>query len=279
MQAEIQSLYHSKICSVHNFLCQCHDCKVSATEYQENFSFAYVRTGNFLFKTFKNDLDAHHGLFLISKPGYEYRVGHVHDMPDQCTIFSLGADSLEHLRTQNQGYSWFFKNPDLQSILIKATPETEYLHHHIFQMMSQSRFHRLLAEQLITDLFLKVLSSSQNDTSGFQLSYKQKRNYLPVIESVKAFINDSFAENLSLSQLADLGNMSPYHFNRVFKQITNASPYNYLLRVRLQQANLQLSNTDLPITTIAFSCGFNSLENFSTAYKNQFGKAPTATRL
>ncbi|WAC10945.1 AraC family transcriptional regulator [Dyadobacter pollutisoli] len=210
--------------------------------------------------------------------GYEYRVGHVHDMPDQCTIFSLSADSLEHLGSQNHGFSWFFKNPDLQSILIKATPETEYLHHHIFRMMGQPRFHRLLAEKLITGLFLKILSSSQNDTSRFQLSYKQKRNYLPVIEPVMAFINESFAENLSLSQLADIGNMSPYHFNRVFKQITNASPYNYLLRVRLQQANLQIANTDLPITPIAFSCGFNSLENFSTAYKNQFGQAPRTGR-
>jgi AraC family transcriptional regulator len=145
-------------------------------------------------------------------------------------------------------------------------------------MINQPRFHHLLAEQLITDLFLRVLSCSQNDTSRFQLSYKQKRNYLPVIESVKAFIIESFAENLSLSQLADIGNMSPYHFNRIFKQITNASPYNYLLRVRLQEANLQLFNTNLPITGIAFSCGFNSLENFSTAYKNQFGKAPRTGR-
>ncbi|WP_158267001.1 helix-turn-helix transcriptional regulator [Chitinophaga niastensis] len=251
---------------------------MSEKEYQESFAIAYIRKGNFQFKVFRNDLDAYNGLFLLCKPGYEHQVGHVHDMPDQCTIFSFPAESIGLLKEQAGEFSWFFKNPDIQSVLVKATPEMEYLHHSIFALLSKPHFPRLWVEQLMTELFLLVLSSGNKGKPLPVLNDKHKRNYLPVIESVKEFINGNFEDDITLPQLAALGNMSPFHFNRIFKQITSSTPYGYMLDIRLKQANLQICNTNLPVTTIAFSSGFNSLEHFSAAYKKQFGKPPSAMR-
>ncbi|MGO4290877.1 helix-turn-helix domain-containing protein [Chitinophaga sp. RAB17] len=279
MQADIQTLYDSPICTVHNFLCQCRECAVSEKEYQATFSMAYIRKGNFRFKVFRNDLDAYSGLFLLCKPGYEHQVAHVHDIPDQCTIFSFPGESTAGLMAHAAAFAWFFDNPDIQSILVKATPEMEFLHQRIFTLLQQSRYSRLWAEQLMTELFLLVLAAGNPQQPLPALNDKQKRNYLPVIEQVKEFINENYADDVTLPQLAALGNMSPFHFNRLFKQITAAAPYNYMLQVRLKQAHLQLCNTQLPVTDIAFSSGFNSLEHFSAAYKKQFGKSPSATRL
>ncbi|HEY9258812.1 AraC family transcriptional regulator [Chitinophaga sp.] len=278
MQADIQTLYDSPICTVHNFLCQCRECAVSEKEYQSTFSMAYIRKGNFRFKVFRNDLDAYSGLFLLCKPGYEHQVAHVHDIPDQCTIFSFPAENTALLMTHATAFAWFFNNPDIQSILVKATPEMEFLHQRIFTLLLQPRYSRLWAEQLMTELFLLVLYAGNPLQTLPVLNDKQKRNYLPVIEQVKEYINENYADNVTLSQLAALGNMSPFHFNRLFKQITAAAPYRYLLQVRLKQAHLQLCNTQLPVTSIAFSTGFNSLEHFSAAYKKQFGKSPSAMR-
>lgn len=278
MQADIQTLYTSSICTVHNFLCHCQEGITSEKEYQESFSIAYIRKGNFQFKVFRNDLDAHHGLFLLNKPGYEYRVGHIHNMPDECTIFSLPADSLKLLKEQTKPLSWFFNNRDIQSILIKATPETEYLHYCILGLVLKHQFPRLKAELLMTELFIMVLSSHEKPQCSPGLNYRQKRNYLPAIESIKQFINENFTEDISLTQLAEIGCMSPFHFNRLFKKITLITPYQYLLRVRLRQAHLDLCNTSLPITEVAFSSGFNSLEHFSAMYKKIYGKTPSAVR-
>jgi len=52
---------------------------------------------------------------------------------------------------------------------------------------------------------------------------------MPVIERVKLFMNENFMEDISLSQLADIGNMSVFHFNRLFKKLTDCPPYKYLL--------------------------------------------------
>src|SRR5688572_29786117 len=129
MEAEIQQLYSSSICSVRNFLCRCQSCSTSSKEHEEQFVVAYIRKGNFQFNTFRNELDAYHGLFLINKPDYEFRVKHVHNLPDECTIFSISETVLDTLKGQAGEFDWFFKDPDRQSALIRATPATEYLHY------------------------------------------------------------------------------------------------------------------------------------------------------
>src|SRR5688572_33294298 len=47
MEAEIQQLYSSSICSVRNFLCRCQSCSTSSKEHEEQFVVAYIRKGNF----------------------------------------------------------------------------------------------------------------------------------------------------------------------------------------------------------------------------------------
>ncbi|NLR64827.1 helix-turn-helix transcriptional regulator [Chitinophaga varians] len=277
MEAIVQNIYQSPIGNVHNFLCQCQQCNLSAWEHQDTFSIAFIRQGNFVFKVFRNDLDAFNGLFLVCKPGYEHRVGHVHEMPDQCTIFSFPAVNVDQLEEQGRELSWFLKNPDLHAVLIKATPEMEYLHHRIFNLLQKPHFPRLWVEQMMLELFSLVLSRGQHKVIP-PLTDKQKRNHLPVISSVKTFINENLSEDITLPQLAAAGHLSPFHFNRLFKQMTGITPYNYLLQVRLKEAHLQLRHSSQPVTHIAFDTGFNSLEHFSAAYKKQFGLAPSQMR-
>jgi len=279
VEAEIQQLYNSPICSVRNFLCRCQSCTTSNREHEEQFTIAYIRKGNFQFNAFKNELDAYHGLFLINKPNYEYRVKHAHSLPDECTIFSIPESVLDTLKTFANEFQWFFKGPDKQSILIRATPTTEVLHHCVLKLLQNADAPRLWLESLLTELLMQVLSSDKNFSVIPPLSINQKKNYMPVIERVKFFMNENFIEDISLSQLADIGNMRPFHFNRLFKKITNCTPYKYLLSVRLQLAHLQLKNTSQLVTEVAFASGFKSLDHFSSAYKQQFGHSPSAARI
>ena len=126
--------------------------------------------------------------FLVNKPGYEYRVVHDHKFPEECTIFPISEDKVQQLKEQVGAPSWFFDNPDIQSVLIKATPETEHLHHCIFQLLQKVRFPQLWLKTLLTELFTQVLLTYGKPAQPPFLSVKQKKNYLPAIETVKQLI-------------------------------------------------------------------------------------------
>jgi AraC-like DNA-binding protein len=76
-------------------------------------------------------------------------------------------------------------------------------------------------------------------------------------------------------QLAEYCYVSPFHFSRLFKTFTSASPHQFLLTVRLKQAELLLRNTTQPVADVAFSSGFNSIEHFTAAFKQKY-KCPPA---
>jgi transcriptional regulator GlxA family with amidase domain len=58
----------------------------------------------------------------------------------------------------------------------------------------------------------------------------------------------------------------------------NVSPHQYLADVRLNHAKILLTTTEQPVTDIAFACGYNSLEHFTTAYKRKFKTSPGQQR-
>src|SRR5882724_11036415 len=124
----METIYRSDTCTITNFLCECTDCTLSKPEYQEKFSFCYIRKGNFLFKAFRNNFDSYTGRILINKPGYDYRVAHLHFVPDECTIFSFSSNHLEILSTlYKTNLNGFLGNPDMQSLLIASTTAIDYL--------------------------------------------------------------------------------------------------------------------------------------------------------
>ena len=72
--------------------------------------------------------------------------------------------------------------------------------------------------------------------------------------------------------------MSKYHFLRVFKGITGASPLEYRNSIRLAHAKVKLQDTNDPISEIAESLGYGSATYFSIAFKKSFGISPIEFR-
>jgi AraC family L-rhamnose operon regulatory protein RhaS len=88
----------------------------------------------------------------------------------------------------------------------------------------------------------------------------------------------SAAENWTLDVMAEECGLSRTRFADYCKLLTNMSPVQYLQHLRLEQAAAMLR---LPhrgsVTDIAFSCGFNSSQYFSSAFRKRYGHAPGST--
>lgn len=93
-----------------------------------------------------------------------------------------------------------------------------------------------------------------------------------------SYMRQHFMEEITIEDLAGCVSVSPYHFIRLFKKQYGITPHQYLLSMRLDCARFYLRSGDKTVKEIAFSCGFQSENNFCVAFKKQTGMTPTNYR-
>lgn len=84
--------------------------------------------------------------------------------------------------------------------------------------------------------------------------------------------------DLPIEELAAAAYLSPFHFARLFKKLTGASPHAYLANLRVQRAQQLLSETDLSISELSARVGYSSPSHFSKAFRQATGLTPRAFR-
>ncbi len=94
------------------------------------------------------------------------------------------------------------------------------------------------------------------------------------LRQVVDYINAHLDHNLGLASLAELVQMSHYHFGRLFKQSTGVTPYQYLIECRLERAKSLLVNTDSSIAEIAKRTGFSSHSHLTRLFCKHLSVTP-----
>ena len=98
------------------------------------------------------------------------------------------------------------------------------------------------------------------------------------IEKVCEYVNSNYGDDLKASEMADMINLSYSYFSRIFKRYMKKSFSEYLLYVRIINAEKILASTDKPITEIALECGFSAISYFIKQFKQQKGISPKQYR-
>src|SRR5262249_33837564 len=100
-----------------------------------------------------------------------------------------------------------------------------------------------------------------------------------VTRTVRMIEHDpDLAPGLGLGSLATVASLSPYHFLRIFEQVTGVTPHQYVLRSRLRRAAMRLTAEPAKVLDIAFDCAFGDVSNFNRAFRMEFGMSPRQFR-
>ena len=103
--------------------------------------------------------------------------------------------------------------------------------------------------------------------------YTQRVNR--VVDYIEAWIG----EDLSLRELADVAEFSPFHFHRIFRAMVGETLNQFIQRIRIERAALKLiNNPKEPVTGIALDCGFSGSAAFARAFKETFHMSATEWR-
>jgi AraC family transcriptional regulator len=94
------------------------------------------------------------------------------------------------------------------------------------------------------------------------------------LQRVRDYVEAHLDDDLSLTVLADIACLSPYHFIRSFKEAAGVGPQRYVIQRRIERAKSLLRRTREPLALIALEAGFGDQSRFTTIFHREMGVTP-----
>lgn len=135
----------------------------------------------------------------------------------------------------------------------------------------------LCIEQLLDLVCLQILRAHAAETVPIAPSPKRGLSGWQV-KRVTSYIRENLARDIRLQELADLVNLSRFHFCTAFRAATGHTPYGWLTRQRIAHAKTLLEDRTLRITDIALVVGYETQSAFAASFRKVGGLTPSEYR-
>ncbi|MEG4420159.1 AraC family transcriptional regulator [Microcoleus sp. LAD1_D5] len=159
-----------------------------------------------------------------------------------------------------------FSKPDplIHSIGVALKSELE------FSSVGSRLYVDSLTAALMTHLWRHYWA--QKPVSQTEINVLPKRRLRQIID----YIHQHLDQDLALSELAAIVQMSPSYFSSLFKQSTGLAPHQYVIQCRIERAKNLLLQGELTIAEVAFNLGFTHQSHLSRHFKRLVGVTPKA---
>jgi AraC family transcriptional regulator len=94
------------------------------------------------------------------------------------------------------------------------------------------------------------------------------------LKRVRDYIETHLDDRLTLTDLAGVACLSPYHFSRSFKQAAGVGPQRYVMQRRLERAKTLMRRTNQPLASIAQEAGFVDQSHLTSMFRRETGVTP-----
>ncbi len=183
------------------------------------------------------------------------------------------------LARRRNGYTAIYFDPAVlheelgQRLKNVADPKIYFYDDSLSHLMKQCA--RLVGESNVDELYaetLGLLTALSINKALSPTEVPEKSAISPLsLARVFEFIEANLGSALGLSDLAEVAALSRFHFSRAFKATTGETPYQFVLRRRLERAKTLLATTNLSLDEIAPSVGFHDAAHLQKAFKAREG--------
>ena len=162
-------------------------------------------------------------------------------------------------------------------------------------MNFKHKLHLLYKDIVFADRFLEIMAAEDTTLpqynrllriyfTGFvaflSRCYEQqnKKSELYCIADTLAFIEENYAQPITVETLSEMAHLSSRHFTRLFMQNYGVTPKQYIMRLRIRYAARLLKQSKKKVSDIALECGFTDTNYFTARFKQKTGKSPKEYR-
>jgi len=223
-------------------------------------------------------------LFLLVRKGrlkFRYENREFIAGPNQCVFLNCHKPHMHRAEEDDTIFEWFRFDGNASASYFEMMYQkngcvytignnakiTENLDR-IIQMSRRETINEHLASVIIHETLYELSELTNTAVNSIE----------SIIKKATEYIENHFNQDISIEEVAQHVNLSPYHFSRSFKKYTSYSPYEYLLNYRLHHAKKLLAHTKLTVADIAEASGFNSAPHFVTTFKKRMNITPKQFR-
>jgi len=204
-------------------------------------------------------------------------------IPSKDCIYECIVMNLEMLFTKDEASKYFIESILNQEYLIEeffssdnTIIQTE-IENLFFAMNNMSSGYKFKVIGSLYQLFGMIIDNHLYRSSHYD-NDSLKDKSIPKLKKALAFIRSNYDKPITLEEVAEHTGMSPKYFCSFFKKMTLKTPMEYLKAYRIERASRKLLNTDMSVTDIAYSSGFNDLSYFIKTFKEVKGVTPQKFR-
>ena len=104
---------------------------------------------------------------------------------------------------------------------------------------------------------------------------KASEKSLGAVEAAKSYIQNNYSRDISLDEVSQTVNISPYYFSKIFKEDVGEGFVEYLTKIRMDKAKELLTTTECSMKEICSMVGYADPNYFSRSFKKNVGVTPT----
>lgn len=203
---------------------------------------------------------------ILINPNNDYYWDLTSNQPFEITEVGVHGLEFSHIGDSETEFTYFsYSDADSDSalfldLLIKTMDEKEPGHEEI-------------AKRFIEILLIQLLRSEQ-----FSIRNSLNKKNHKEIQVVKNYMKINYHKNITLDDLVELVHINKFYLIRIFKQEVGMSPIDYLIHVRIDEAQKMLRNTNIAIADIAHLVGFQSPSHFSKTFRELSNMTPSQYR-
>ncbi len=136
-----------------------------------------------------------------------------------------------------------------------------------------SAFERIPSEVAITKITREFKIAGLQD-DAFAKILAEMTEYHDYITVVKEYISQNYMNKISFSDLAIEAHLSRTYLSALFKKEVGCTFSEYVIRYRMNKAIEIITNKKIPLSEVAFACGYSDYAHFSKAFKKETGYSP-----
>lgn len=195
------------------------------------------------------------------------------------------GDSTTYMADEEDpwAYCWFgFDGYEVKSILdrcglsLEAPIFTDHSNgaleenlHKLISLFDSAKYTEYEAIGQLYLVFAQMIKQEKQTVKSFDKSYADK---------AVDFIRHNYSYDIKISDIARHIGIDRTYLYKIFRQVHHISPQQYLIQFRLHVACTLLENSDMTITEIAYSCGFQDTPAFYKHFKSRYASTPAEYR-